>query len=854
MTQFAKKIKLTNGLTVIFERNTAADIVSLNIGVKVGSANETNDESGICHLIEHMVFKGTKTYQAGEIATLVEANGGELNAYTSLDQTVYYINLPSKGFHLGLNILKEMAFDAAFDEVELEREKEVVVEEIRRGKDNPQRVLGELLFKSFFKQSPYRRPVIGTEAHVRGFSRDKIFSFYKKYYRPQNMILGVCGNITEAELSEQLEKLFRFEISSPEIHPQVFIEPEKASYKVVTESMEIQSTFFDVAFHAPNVSHEDVPALDILSHLLGEGETSLLEQNTKEKEQLVHYIYSSAYTPKSSGLFVIGGMVDHTKINEALASIRRQIEHVRTNLFENEKVERVKLLAEAQRIFGKETSEGTARKWMTYETVVGDYQFEEKYIEKILELTPLDLLKVAQKYLDVTKSTVIVLHPKGVKVKVDKNFFRKSIRTPKKNYHRLSRFKDVEVYELKNGVRVVLKENHRLPITAVRMTALGGLRFEEKSNNGISSLIAHTMMKGSKHYSQLQIGEKCEQMAANLSGYAGRNSWGGSFSTLSEKLREGLPFFCDVILNPTFDKEELEKEKRLQLESIKNREDNPSQLAFAGALKKVFAGHPFQMHSSGEANVLKRLTQQKLHNFYESLRIPNNMVVSAVGDFKSQEVLDILDAEFSLMPSGKLPKKSIAKPKAIKKVEKVFQLKNKKQAHLVVGFLGTSIYNEDRYVLDVINSLLSGQGGRLFLELRDKQSLAYTVTSTMIEGVDTGFFGFYIGTEPSKIPLALEGIFNEIEKLVTKKIPKVELDRAKNYILGNHEIDHQRNGSIAMQLALNELYGLGTKEFFDFKKHIQKVKVEDVRRVAKKYFNLDKCVISIVGPKEAKVF
>ena len=139
MTVFAKKIKLSNGLNVIFEKNNNANVVSVNIGVKVGSVNEEPDESGICHLIEHMVFKGTKSFATGEIATLVEAHGGELNAYTSLDQTVYYINIPSKHFGLALKLIKEMAFDAKFDATELEREKEVVVEEIKRGQDNPHR-------------------------------------------------------------------------------------------------------------------------------------------------------------------------------------------------------------------------------------------------------------------------------------------------------------------------------------------------------------------------------------------------------------------------------------------------------------------------------------------------------------------------------------------------------------------------------------------------------------------------------------------------------------------------------------------------------------------------------------------
>lgn len=849
MTQFSKKFKLSNGLTVIFERNNNADVVSLNIGVRVGAANEKDHESGICHLIEHMVFKGTKTYQAGEIATIVEANGGELNAYTSLDQTVYYINLPAKSFGLGLNILKEMVFDAQMDETELEREKEVVVEEIRRGKDSPQRVLSELLFTNFFTKHPYGRPVIGTEAHVRGFSQQKVKEFYKKHYVPQNMVLGVCGNITEDQLSQEIEKLFRHEVHTPIEHQAPAAEPVRTKPQILTKTMEINATFFDVAFSVPELSHKDVPALDILSHLLGEADTSLLEQNTRERDQLVHYIYSSCFTPKSAGIFAIGGQVDPKKINGALASIREQIEWTKVNLFDSDKLERAKQLVKAQMIFDKETCEGTARKWMTYETVLGDYNYDEKYIEQVDELTCEDLRAVANKYLDATTSMVVVLHPPKEKIKINKSFFSKSFKIKKTKKKPLRRKKDVNIYELSNGIRVVLKENHRLPIVSSKLVSLGGVRYETTANNGISVLLSNVLTRGSENYNQLQIAEKCERLAAHLGAYAGRNSWGMSFSILSSKFREGMPFFSDIILNPLFEKEELVKEKRLHLESIKNRQDSPTQLAFMGALEKVFQAHPYSRTTLGTAKTVKSLTSEKINRFYESLRTPNNMVFSMVGDFDSMEVLDVMEENFYDLPRKKFQNKKMKKPAPLKKQERLFTMKNKNQAHVVVGFQGVSIYDKDRYVLDVIHNILSGQGGRLFLELRDKQSLAYTVTSTVVEGLETGFFGAYIGTEPSKVQTALDGIYNELDKLCQKKVPADELKRAKQYIIGNHEIDHQKNGAQAMQFALNELYGKPIDEFFDFHKDVNKVTANDVQRVARKFFNPKNSVISVVGPK-----
>lgn len=852
MTQFARKLKLSNGLTVVYEKNNASDVVSLNIGVRLGSVNESDAESGLCHLIEHMVFKGTKTHEPGEIAVLVEASGGELNAYTSLDQTVYYINTPARHFEQAAHILKEMVFDARFDPAELEREKEVVVEEIRRGMDNPMRVLGELLFASVFLKHNYRRPVIGTEKLVRGFSRDQVYSFYKKHYQPQNMIFGVCGNVNESELSHVLEKLFRFEASSPLQFEPVLPEPEKKQASLKMQPMDIQATYFDIGFAAPDLAHPDVPALDILSHLLGESSTSLLEKFTREKEQLVHSIYSNCYTPKHPGVFVIGGQVDPDKINAALSSIRRQIITARTELFDEDALSRAKMLMKSQLIFDKETCEGTARKWMLYETIISDFSYDKKYIEKIESLTTEDVRRVAGEYLDPARCTLAILHPKRAKIRVDRSFFAKISSVVKKRSKPLVSHRGIYLHELSNGVRVLVHENHRLPIASLKLTSLGGLRYETHASNGLSHLMSHCLTKGTQSYTYMQLAERCETLAVSMSGYAGRNSWGGSCAFLSERMRPAVLLFADMILHPAFDKSEVEKEISLQLEAIKNQGDNPGHMAFRMAMQTLFNKHPYSLDMLGKAERVRRYTPDFLKKDHGRLCVSDNLVMSVVGDVRTGEILDVLEREFSELKHRPFVNKKIKKPKGLSRQKHVFHELKRNQAHVVIGFLALSLYDEDRYVLDVINSILSGQGGRLFLELRDKNSLAYTVSANFVEGLETGFFSTYIGTEPGKVSLAIAGMFTELEKIKTEKIGSEELKRAKNYIIGNHEIDHQKNGAIALQIALNELYGVDLTEFHNFSRRIQRVTADDVRRVAQKYIDFDRCVVSVVGPKQCK--
>jgi zinc protease len=850
MSQFSKKIKLTNGLTVIYEKVDTADVVSIYLGVRLGSSHETDQEAGMSHLIEHMVFKGTSSYKAGEIATLVEAHGGELNAYTSWDQTVYYINLPCKHFEVGLKIIKEMAFDANFDPIELEREKEVIIEEIRRSQDSPTRILSETLFKNFYKKHTYGRPIIGTKKLIKGYTPEQVKHFYKKHYTPQNMVLAICGNISQTHFSHSLENHFRYAVSSPLKTSHIPKEPEKKTYNVSLQKMDIQATYLELGFPAPELTHKDVPAMDILSHLLGESETSLLEQNTKEKEQLVHNLYSTCYTPKHPGVFIISALLDPRNMNKAIKSIRDQIEYVKKVPFEIERIERSKLLSRAQLVYERQTCEGTAKKWITYEIMANNYRFDEEYIERINQLTAEDIQDVAKKYLDFSKVTAAILHPRNKKVSIDKKLFKKENNTKKKVFKKIRQVKDTKLFTLDNGIRVVIKENHRLPLVSIKTASLGGVRYETKNNNGVNHLLSNIMTRSTLNYNQEILSEKCEWLGGHVQGYTGRNSIGVSFSFLSEKRHHALPVLGDIILNPLFDNDEIKKEKKLMLEGIKNRTDNPAQVAFRSLLNKLFQSHPYCLHLLGEKKSVQSLSATSLKNYHQKIFVPKNLVVSVVGDVDTHEMLDLLNQNLAPLKDKAFTKRKLKKPPLPKKQEILFHNKEREQAHIAIGFLSTSIYDDDKFAMEILSSLLSGQGGRLFLELRDKQSLAYSVSTILTEGLETGFFSAYIATEPAKVNKAIDGIFLELDKLKKVRISKEELDRTKNYIIGNQEIDNQRNSSIAMQMALNEVYGQGINEWYDYSKNIRNVTSKDIQRVAEKYIKPNKCVMSIVGPKK----
>ena len=307
---------LNNGLTVLLQENHSAPVVALNMWVQVGSIYEGNAEAGISHVYEHMLFKGTMTRGVGEIAQEIEGSGGDINAFTSFDHTVYHITLASRYLDTGLAVMADAIQHSAFDPDELRKEQEVVLEEIKRGEDIPSRKLTEALFATSYQRHPYRRPVIGSEQTVKSFSRDQILSFFNTWYVPNNMTLVVAGDFDSMAVLPRIQAAFQD--FQPQTLPalEILQEPAQGELRMVILADDIQETLLDVAYHVPGVLHKDSYAIDLLSFILGGGESSRLYQTVKAEQELVHAIYTYPFLPKDPGLLVIGATLQEERLAE----------------------------------------------------------------------------------------------------------------------------------------------------------------------------------------------------------------------------------------------------------------------------------------------------------------------------------------------------------------------------------------------------------------------------------------------------------------------------------------------------------------------------------------------------------
>ena len=860
--------RLDNGLTVLHEHQGAAHVVAWQIWVDVGGADESPDEAGLAHLHEHMLFKGTERRGPGEIARDIEAHGGEVNAWTSFDHTVYHTVMAAQFAREGLDVLADAVRFPRFDPTELARECEVVVEEIKRAEDTPARRASRDLFRESYQVHPYRLPVLGTPESVRATTRERILDFYRRHYTPEAMTLVAVGDVPLASVRAWAEELLGGDWGRPRAlgrhRPP---EPPRAGRRIHLAPDEAKEAWLNVSFAIPGANHEDVPALDVLAMLAGQGETSRLFRQVKRAGRLVNEISAYAYTPVDPGLFGVGMTLPAEKVRPALTETLRTLAQLVAAPPSGEELATIQALVESEAVYARETVQGLARKLGHYETSLGGFEAEERYHARVAALTPDALWRVARRYLTFDTAVVTGLLPAGaqlgeaeVHAALDEAAREPGVATPARRAQGAAapatpRLKGagpeagkITLETLGNGARLLVREERATPLVAMRAAFVGGLRFETEETSGLTTLLSRMLTRGTGTLGAEEIQHVMDACAGSIAGAGGRNSVSLRAEALSRHFGRAFPLLADCLLDPAFPEEELERERHLLLQEIAAREDRPSSLAFDTFSRTLFQRHPYRMPQIGERATVERFTADQLRAHHRRFHDPSRMVLAVIGDVDVAEVVERARALFGTAGKGPEPLPEVAREAPPTERRRVHRALARAQAHVVLGFQGLTLFDPDRHALEVLSTVLSGMGGRLFTELRDRRSMAYSVTSLAVEGLDPGYFAVYIGTSADKREAAEAGMETELRKVLDERVTPAELDRARAHLVGTHEIGLQRNAARAALLALDTAYGLGLDNFERYAEHIQAVTAEDVQRVARRVIQLDRATVAVVGP------
>jgi zinc protease len=833
-----KLTTLDNGLTLIIREDHSAPVVSAQAWCKAGSIDEGRWlGAGLSHMLEHMLFKGTTTRAAGRIDQEVQDAGGYMNAYTSFDQTVYYINVPNTGAVVAMDILCDIMRHATLPADELEKEKQVILREMDMNQDDPGRRASRRLFETAYTRSPYRYTVIGYPDIFNEVRREDLVAFYREKYAPNNIFFVVVGDLKAEAAEAQIRKAFdgaRAQPLPPVVLPP---EPKQAGQREIIEEAPIEVGHFHLAWHIPDVRHSDTPALDVLATLLGSGHSSRLYQQVREKLGVVHSADAWTYSPGETGLFGMSAIGDPAQFRPASSALLAETERMKQELVSAEELAKAVKQFTSATLATRKTMQGQAQDLGGNWLAAADLNFSERYLAAVRRLRPEDLQRVACNYLTTENRTLYALLPTGTTPQ--------ELHTTEVNVEN-----PIQKIEFPNGLRLLVKEDHRLPFVEFRTVFKGGVLAETPANNGLTLLLAKLLLKGTTSRSAEQIATEIESLGGSIDSYGGNNSFGVNAQVLKSDFDSGLELLVGVLLHPSFPAASLERERQVQLANIRAQRDHLLQSASRAMRRTLFGEQSYGLDAQGSEESVTAVQVADLRQFYDTLVRPNNAVLAIYGDVQTAAVKAAVEQALGGWVSQPLPLPREEALPIMRERQHVLEYRDKKQAVLVIGFPGVTLHNPDRFALELIQEALSDLGSRLFLRIRENLGLAYYVGAQNFLGLQPGYFALYAGTAPEKAALVEFELLKEAESLRVGGLTAVELQRAKAKLIGQKKIARQDLGAYAMTTALDELYGLGYQSCDSEDAHYESVSLEQIQSVAFKYLVPEICVVAVVRPEE----
>lgn len=845
-----------SGLTVIHRKISTAPVVAVQLWVGVGSADESLSQLGMAHVHEHLVFKGTERRGVGEIAEQVEAAGGSINAWTSLEETVYHVVMPAVAARLGMDILLDGTLHTAFEPEELSRELEVIREEIRRGDDVPARSHMEHLFGSLWADHPYGRRVIGDIESVSAFDAPALREFHGKWYVPQNMRLVVVGDCEREDVEQWVDELLvgipSVDAPHPERHPTA-TRRTKTTQPII-EYREVENARITLGFDGPSLTHPEAPAVDLLCALIAGTNSSLLYDRLVRKEALALGAWSDTMNLRESGIVMAGATFSPEHSAADVVRVLGEELGGAAGRFREDDLQRAKRSYEAAYLKSGATVQSIANSYGSGHLHVGDADAQARWMEHIAGLSLEDVRAAARRWLDPRALTIVAQLPLSEKSKelrpsalldAFEDGFQRRVRVA-----RSSAPKDHQGYqqfELENGIRLLVQREPTLPLFNLRMGVRAGSLSDPVERSGRSALMTSLLVSGNRRLDTQALEQRLDQVGASASASAGQTTTVFSLSGLAQEQSATIELAEWSWLESDFPEEEVERVKRVRHRALIQAEENPNYLAMRALRQNFFKNHPYGFPSEGTLDSITAMNREDLRDAHRLLLDPAALVVSAVGDLDVDALIDQLSAWRGEPAEATKPPASPAAPTWPDRQEIVVE-HARKQAVVYVAYPGLGRDHEDAAALNVMTVLMSGQGGRLFKVLREERSLAYSVTMGADAFADGGMIYGRIETSPSKIDEAIRGMREELSRLRDEALDSAEIARAKARLAGQMQVSMQTGGARASLTLRDELLGRGYRYGLDFPDRFAAVTAQQIQRLAERLLRAEHEVVVVARP------
>ncbi|HXH30934.1 MAG TPA: pitrilysin family protein [Bacteriovoracaceae bacterium] len=838
-----EQVKLDNELNALFIHSPGCSAGTVQMWFRAGSALEKKDNEGIAHFLEHMFFKGTPKRPGPQLAHDIESYGGEVNAFTSFDYTCYYINTPSLFLDKSVDILLDMVANPLFGEEEIPAERQVVFEEYRRAMDNPSQYNFIQLQKASF-DAGYAHPILGREDTIQNFSQAQIKNFRESYYNLENALLVVAGDLKERPALEKMISSFRLPHGKKSSFAPFKV---KTTESVNVHEKDIRQATLTLCLQSPTYLDEKAAAQDLAINCLAHGETSRFYQALVAKTSLCNGIAGSTMYFADGGVHMLKMSFPVENIGKISSLFLGTLMDAVKGGFRPDELSKIKNQYISSKVYERESIESYAFSLGHGFAQSGNIYCEDEFIEKIRAATPLE---VWDGLIDIVKKTshFTLQVPKGTKTLPLERELKKWQASLKKSADKLKpRKAEVTVktsdfdpaireYQLKPGIKLLYRQNKMTPTFVLHTYMKGGQTQETLKNAGIHHLMGRLLTYGYKGMGYEKLKNELESLSSSLNGFSGKNAYGLTLHGQSKDFNRLTEHFFGTLKSPEIPKKFFEHERKVILRALDNQKEDPTKQAFKAFYKLVFNQHPYSLDLAGTPQTLKAFNTAALLKLHKSHLKNSEMVITYCGDLDFSVVSSSLLDQLQDVDLRKPVKKKATKPKALsgKKENLTF---DREQTQIVIGGPAFPIGNKEDLYLKMITAHLSGQSSDLFVEVRDRQGLCYSVSPVHVSALEAGCWGIYIGSGHDKTESAIAAIMNILEGLKTKGIQKSEFERIKTMIDGQNLLGIQTNEDYAQFYSIPVLHGLGLDFPHITNKLIREANYPDFQAFLKKFFS-----------------
>ena len=865
---------LANGLNVITREAHHVPIASFWVWYRVGSRNEVPGLTGISHWVEHMMFKGTPSLDKGEIFRLVNANGGVLNAFTWIDYTAYFQTLPSHRLDLPIRIESDRMANSLFDPQEVASERTVIISEREGSENSPGFLLGEELGAAAFQSHPYGHSVIGWKTDLQTMTRDDLYHHYRTYYTPNNATIVAVGDFDTEALLSQIREHFGPIPSGPEVPPVRAVEPPQRGERRVIVRYPAGVPYLEVAYRSVSASDADAFPLLALDAVLSGGKPMGMFGSRGARmgrsSRLYRGLVDTGLTSGAGSSFTLtrdpylfgidASLRPGVTLEQVEKAAIQEVERVQQDGVGEDELHRAVKQVKAQLVYGSESVSDQGY-WLGALETIGAPKVYDQMLEKAESVTTEDVRRVAQTYLTESKRTVGWLiptdgQPSGPSAREESTAARAFFYSPATSGPaagdggRISL--NIERAELPNGTVVLVNQDTTTPQVVVRASLVAGSVFDNPEKAGIARFVAPMLIRGTELRDFQQLSEETDSMGMALNVEAGRLTAQVGLRCLKEDLPRGLEIMAEVLRRPSFPKDEVEKLRMQIISGLREQDTSARAVAERRFMEVLYPdGHPYHLWPTGTEETVENISRDDLVAFCHEYFRPDTLTVAIVGDVLPAEAVEqVRRVVGDWTVEGTPPRLEIPSVNLPAREVREETVPGKFQSEMVMGLPALSRNDPDYYALRLGNLILGelGLAGRLGANIREKQGLAYHVSSDVQASIGPSPWAIRAGVNPTNVDRAIESAFAEIEKWRGELVTEEELEEGKSFLVGSLPIALETVDGVARTLLDIEFYGLGLDFLQRYPNLINSITLESIQAAARKWIRPEHIVTVVAGP------